>query len=383
MVSCSENDGYSDTNNSDDETTEESKLLSEVLLDTFGSTIDFENLENYANQEVPNYITRDNTAGNSISDEKATLGRILFYDTNLSVNNMISCASCHQQASAFGDHNDVSLGVNGVTARHSMRLVNARFSDENRFFWDERAQTLEDQTTQPIQDHLEMGFSGEDGAPSFSDVLEKLSRTDYYPLIFNHIYGDNVITEPRIQEALAQFVRSIQSFDSPYDVGRAGVNNATQNFPNYSASQNRGKALFLNPQNQGGVACAGCHRPDDFSIDPNSRNNGVTGVFANEEARDFTITRAPSLRDLVNASGNINGAFMHDASLLTLDEVLRHYNTISLGDNPNLDNRLQGGPDQDGQQLNLTEEQIDDLVHFLQTLTGEELYTASKWSNPF
>ena len=78
----------------------------------------------------------------------------LFYDKNLSIDNSISCASCHQQAAAFGDLATVSTGVDGVTGRHSMRLAYARFGNEDRFFWDERAPSLEAQTTQPIQDHV-------------------------------------------------------------------------------------------------------------------------------------------------------------------------------------------------------------------------------------
>lgn len=104
-------------------------------------TIDLDNLFNYANQNIPNYISKDNTpVSNPIDDKIATLGRVLFYDKNLSDNNNIACASCHQQAFAFSDPLTTSLGLNGGnTGRHSMRLINSRFADEVRFFWDERA----------------------------------------------------------------------------------------------------------------------------------------------------------------------------------------------------------------------------------------------------
>lgn len=127
---------------------------------TFGTNIDLNNLSNYANQTIPTYITKDNTSGNPITDKGATLGRVLFYDKNLSANNTISCSSCHQQANAFGDTNVASIGVNGTTGRHTMRLINTRFAIENKFFWDQRAATLEFQTTQPIRNHNEMGYSG-------------------------------------------------------------------------------------------------------------------------------------------------------------------------------------------------------------------------------
>ena len=190
----------------------------------FGSRIDPANLANYASQGKPAYILKDNTAGNNITNAKATLGRVLFYDKQLSINNTVSCGSCHLQKFAFGDTALASLGVeNGRTGRHSMRLINARFSNEAKFFWDERAATLEQQTTKPIQDHAEMGFSGQNGRPTLSTLLTKLQNLDYYQELFQFVYGNQTITESRLQECLSQFVRSIQSFDSKYDVGRAQV----------------------------------------------------------------------------------------------------------------------------------------------------------------
>src|SRR5687767_11515430 len=137
--------------------------------------IDLSSLSDYANQPIPAYITRNNTPGNNaISNIGATLGRVLFYDKRLSRNNTISCASCHQQARGFSDLATASLGVNGTTGRHGMRLINARFAAEPRFFWDERATSLENQSTQPIQNHVEMGFSGTNGDPNFADLVIKL-----------------------------------------------------------------------------------------------------------------------------------------------------------------------------------------------------------------
>jgi cytochrome c peroxidase len=121
---------------------DEDKKYEEIIVPfqqvkaTFGNRIDVENLANYANQPIPNYITRFNGQNNSITDKGATLGRVLFYDKNLSSNNTISCASCHQQANGFSDIAIASQGVNGTTGRHSMRLINARFGAEAKFFWD-------------------------------------------------------------------------------------------------------------------------------------------------------------------------------------------------------------------------------------------------------
>jgi len=357
----------------------------EVLASFFGSNIDLDNLPNYANQAVPNYITKDNTGGNIITDNGAALGRILFYDKALSINNEISCSSCHVQANGFSDMDVQSQGVDGVTERHSMRLINARFSDEDRFFWDERANSLEDQSTQPIQDHIEMGFSGENGDPSFTDLIIKMNGLDYYPIMFTQAFGNSTISEPRMQQALAQFIRSIQSFDSRFDQGRAQVNNNNNNFPNYTAAENAGKNLFLAPPQfnngvriGGGAGCQGCHQAPEFSINDISRNNGVI-VTADGTSTDLTNTKAPSLRDVVDANGNVNGPLMHSGSFTSLLQVINHYNSLTL--NPNLDNVLRPGGN--AQQLMLTDAEKANLVAFLETLSGSNVYIDEKWSDPF
>lgn len=355
----------------------------------FAGKIDLDNLANYANQIIPAYITKDNTLGNPITDKGATLGRVLFYDTNLSSNNTISCSSCHIQANAFGDVAIASIGVNGNTTRHSMRLANSRFSNEAKFFWDERAATLEIQTTEPIQNHIEMGFSGTSGDGSISTLIAKLQKIGYYKELFKYAFGSEVITESKIQSALAQFIRSIQSFDSKYDAGRALVGNDNQPFSNFTAQENQGKNLFLTPpvfdatgsRTAGGVGCAGCHAAPEFDIDPNTRNNGIIGVL-NAPGIDITNTRAPSLRNLVKLDGTTNGPMMHTGNLETLQNAIGHYGTINLAaGNTNLDPRLR--PNGFGQKLNLTAPEVNALIAFLRTLSGTNLYVDSKWSSPF
>ena len=356
---------------------------------TFTGKINLNKLDNYASQTIPAYITKDNTAGNAITDKGATLGRVLFYDKNLSSKNTVSCSSCHIQSSAFGDIAAASTGVNGTTSRHSMRLINTRFSNESKFFWDERAITLENQVTQPIQDHIEMGFSGTLGDGNFTALITKLQNIGYYKELFKFVYGSEDITENKIQLALSQFVRSIQSFDAKYDAGRTLVANDNQQFPNFTAQENQGKNLFLTPpvfdatgnRTAGGVGCAGCHQAPEFSIDPNSRNNGIIGIL-NGNGIDITNTKSPSLRDVVKTDGSSNGAFMHTANLSTLQNVIGHYGTISLAPgNTNLDPRLR--PNGFGQKLNLTATEVDALIAFIKTLTGANVYVDTKWSTPF
>lgn len=232
--------------NNDDTTTSEYEEINPYphISATFGTSINIDALANYANQPVPDYMTKDNSNGNFITDEGATLGRVLFYDKNLSSNNTISCSSCHMQEHAFSDIAVSSTGVNGTTGRHSMRLINTRFADETHFFWDERAETLEEQTTMPIRDHGEMGFSGENGDLSFDDLIIKLKNIGYYQELFTIVYGTDEITENKIQLALAQFIRSIQSFDSKYDEGRAITGADALPFPNFTMQENDGKICF-------------------------------------------------------------------------------------------------------------------------------------------
>lgn len=358
-----------------------------IISDAFGGNINLDQLPNYANQSVPAYITRNNAGGNPIVNEKALIGRVLFYDKSLSTNNTVSCASCHQQSHAFSDASVVSMGVNGTTGRHSMRLVNARFAAEIKFFWDERAATLEAQTTQPIQDHAEMGFSGQNGDPALTDLLAKLKSKDYYQVLFRQAYNDTEITEPRLQECLAQFVRSIQSFDSKFDVGRATAPNDGAPFANFTAQENQGKNLFLQPpqfvagglRTGGGAGCGGCHRAPEFDIDPNSRNNGLITKIGG--GTDVAVTRAPTLRDIMRADGTLNGPLMHTGSM-DVAAMIDHYNNgVTAAGNTNLDPRLRPGGSV--QNLQLTQAEKDALIAFLRTLSGQQVYTDARWSDPF
>jgi cytochrome c peroxidase len=355
----------------------------------FGSSIDLENLANYANQSVPNYITKNNPQGSIITDAGATLGRVLFYDKKLSSNNTISCSSCHIQSKAFSDGAVASQGVNGSTGRHSMRLINVRFANERKFFWDERAINLETQTTMPIKDHGEMGFSGQNGDQSFSDLLVKLSAVGYYRELFKFVYGNEEINEIKIQNALSQFIKSIQSFDSKYDTGRALSPNEAQPFANFTAEENQGKNLFLTPpifdtngfRTGGGLGCNGCHNAPEFDIDPNSLSNGIGGSI--NGGSDFTNTRAPSLRDVANRLGDANGPMMHTGVIASLQAAIGHYGDLSnaAANNPNLDPRLK--PNGRGQQLNLRSTEVNAVIAFLKTLSGNDVYTNPKWANPF
>lgn len=399
-------------------------------------SIDPARFYNYENQDIPDYIAqvdtnndgipKDNTGDNPITDAGATLGRVLFYDQNLSADNTKSCASCHQQQFAFSDSEIQSDGIEsvaGVTGRSSMRLVNIRFNESSKFFWDERADTLEQQATMPIRDHIEMGFNGcdvnadqeacDEAAPDFDDLITKLSGIEYYETLFTEAFGDTTITEERMQLAMAQFQRSIISFDTPYDEALTDymdgsnynvpvntVNNLDDDpdFPMLTASENRGKALFMTlpafdmtePADgqsytgnriSGGLGCHACHIAPEFDIDivgpscvdgtdtdgqeseeclhSRQKNNGLKSVAGDPGSEDDTNTRAPSIRDLGHFDDEglfvLNGPMFHDGSAPDLDAMIEHYDlgisvtaaeiagiAIGGGEAPKFDTRLSG-----------------------------------------
>ena len=353
------------------------------------ATVDLTNLFNYANQDYPAYFESTNEwHKNRMDDARSTLGRVLFYDKQLSVDNTISCASCHHQQFAFGDTAQLSEGVNGLTTRHSMRLINPLFNNEGAAFWDKRAISFEDQALQPIRDFVEMGFSDSLGQPGLDSLVRKLEQSNYYSPLFALAFGDSGITEERIELSLANFVRSIMSYDSRYDAGRLQASNLDGPYPNFSAQENRGMALFNTPtvldsngvRVGGGAGCVTCHRAPEFDIRAGYFNNGV--IEAADGSMDITNYRSPTLRDLFNAQGELHGPLMHNGLFATMDEVLDHYNAIpDQTGNPDLSMRLQenGHP----QQLLLSAEDKADIIAFLKTLTGTAVYADERWSDPF
>lgn len=179
-------------------------------------------------------IESDNTpANNPITNEGVLLGRVLFYEKKLSANGTISCASCHNQDIGFADPRKFSEGFEGgLTRRHSMGLTNARFYDTGKFFWDERAETLEEQVLMPFQDPVEMGMT-------LHQVVQTVKDQPYASTLFEGAFGDETVNTNRISKAIAQFIRSLVSFNSKYDEGRSLVNSPLTDFPNFKTFFNR------------------------------------------------------------------------------------------------------------------------------------------------
>jgi cytochrome c peroxidase len=306
-------------------------------------------------------IDRDNTpTTNPVTDAGAALGRVLFYDTRLSVNDRIACASCHQQALGFGDTVRFSPGVAGHTARRTMGLANARFYQLGHFFWDERAATLEDQILRPIQDQVEMGMT-------LDNLVLKLSMTNYYPPLFQAAFGSPDVTSDRISLAVAQFVRSMVSSHSRFDLAfdGAGTLDPTKLTPEEAA----GLQLFTVS------GCAACHATNAVVTDA-PHNTGLDAIITDPGVGPGSGRfKAPSLRNIA-----IRPPYMHDGRFQTLDEVVEFYDS-GVQSNPGLDARLRTG--QGPKRLNLTAEQRASIVAYLKTLTDSSFLTAEKFSSPF
>lgn len=329
----------------------------------------------YANVELPAHFTQpgrdyDNTPpDNRLSDDGATLGRVLFYDTRLSANNSTSCGSCHVQAHGFADPKGTSKGLHGAqTDRRAMPLVNLRYYQRARFFWDERAGNLEDMVLLPIQNRIEMG-------QDLKQLVDTLSRDTTYPMLFARAFGDPQISEQRIGKALAQFVRSIVSYQSRYDKGRAGAQSARDDFDNFTRQENRGKALFMRN-------CSACHMKDgnEHFFVPTPANTGLResvptadGGVGDVTLRDADLGsfKSPSLRNV-----EVTAPYGHDGRFATLDALIDHYSHNAIMD-PNLGYMIPVGP------LKFTTSEKAALVAFLDTLTDHTLLTDARFSNPF
>lgn len=346
-----------------------------VTLDLPASPFNYANPVLPAHLRAPAIVAQDNTpATNPVTNAGATLGRVLFYDKRLSANQTVSCSSCHQAAHGFSDPARFSTGFEGgLTGRNSMGLTNARYYLRENFFWDERSATLEDQTLEPIQNHIEMGMT--------LDVLTvRLSSEPYYAGLFTAAFGNATITSQRISRALSQFVRSIVSGNSKYDQG------VPLGFSNFTALENQGRQIF-----NGAVGgCAQCHGSDNFVPGNAIFNNGLENPYLDKGlggvtglATDEGLFKVPSLRNI-----ELTAPYMHDGRFATLEQVVEFYNS-GVVNHPNLSPSLRlppgppGSPPPGPRRLNLTQNQKSALVAFLKTLTDLSVTTDPRFQDPF
>jgi len=309
---------------------------------------------------------------NPITEEGVALGRRLFFDPHLSINNSQSCASCHQIGAGLAEHKPVSTGAEGqVGTRNAMQLFNLAW--KSAFFWDGRAASLREQVLQPIQNPVEVHetltnlvaklIGNYDRiAPPGTLVAESKST---YPIMFAHAFGTSEINADRIARALEQFLLTQTSHNSKFDRVIAGL-------AAFTSEEQRGFELFhteYDPRReQYGADCFHCHGGPLFQ-NMAFANNGL-----DSEPKDlgrFLVTgklgdngkfAVPSLRNV-----ELTAPYMHDGRFATLKQVVEHYST-GLKRSSTLDPSLAKHPGSGGP---LSKPDKKALVAFLKTLTDE------------
>ena len=368
-------------------------------IDNSGLTYEAANLKLPAttlNYKLPskaeaNGIVFNDSPTNPISDDAATLGRVLFYDKKLSLNNQVACASCHHQANAFSDNVALSTGFNGQkTSRNASTIANAVL--EKGLFWDMRSPNLEDLATRPVRNHIEMGIEDMD------KLAVKLAKIDYYALLFQKAFGSQDINGERIAKSIAQFLGSMVTYNSKFDQGKKN------NYANFTTEEKLGMDLFTRQ-----LHCNNCHGGDNLNtsldgehtanigLDVQYKDNGIGSATGNHAKQGFF--KVPSLRNVA-----LTAPYMHDGRFETLEKVINHYDN-GIANHENLFPALRtftwqgngGGATSGGsggwgststtataiRALNMTPKDKTALIAFLKTLSDDKLVNDLRFSNPF
>lgn len=301
-------------------------------------------------------------ADDPLTVEGVALGRRLFYEKALSDDYSMSCSSCHQQAFGFSDPQMFSLGTDGsVGRRNSMAIMNAAW--DRFFFWDTRAPSLEIQALGPVVNPVEM-------RNSWPVVEARLAAHPEYPALFEQAFGTAEIDSMQVVRAIAQFERTLLSFNSRFDryeyEGDLGA---------LTAQEIRGRDLFF-----GEAHCNDCHTAPLFTdhtvlnigLGPDPEDTGleeITGIHA-----DGGRFKTPTMRNI-----EMTAPYMHDGRFATLEEVIDFYGDDVDLTTPNLAEHML--PWMVGQ-IDLDPTERADLVAFLKSLTDQEFLSAPAFSDP-
>lgn len=295
-------------------------------------------------------------ADNPQTPAKIELGRKLFYDQRLSADNTVACASCHKPEFAFSDGgNAVSTGIGGQKGtRNAPTLTNVGY--RQGLFWEGRSPRLEMQAVGPLTAHDEMGMQPD-------ELAKKLDAIPEYARAFREVFGE-APTLKTTAYALAAFQRTLLSYNSPFDRYQAGDDKAM------SEAALRGMELFFGEKGD----CFHCHVGSEFT-DDEPRNTGLYTVYediglARSTGKDEDVGKfkTPTLRNVA-----LTAPYMHDGSIKTLRDAVMHYNR---GGEPNLNADALIRP------LGLTDEEVDDLVAFLKSLTDQSFTTNPAYLPP-
>lgn len=411
-----------------------SEMPSDVQNQTFPLADTVRNMDN-----LP-YSVGLNGQPNINTDPGIALGRVLFYDVDLSKNRTISCASCHKQELGFSDSAKFSKGfLGGLTGRNSMGLQHVRFHKALIMFWDGRAASVEDQVTRPIRDAVEMGMTAANtNGKQWDTITARLRNKKFYPQLFRNAFGTSTIDSQRIALALAQFVRSINSYGSKYRkaVDACNCNPAAQPLTSYgfTAQEDLGRQLFMDVTRGN---CQACHTRNIF-VPQGGQNNGVdgsilaggkwkwtawntrddykgkdsgfagvlargrySGILGRDSGSVKTNIGRMKVPSLINVG--LTFPYMHDGRFKTLDEVINFYSDSIKNNDYNtlsaffrkIDARVPGAPNnvQPSNQIAIDTAPVR-IIHysitekaalkaFLLTLTDTTITKDVRYSNPF
>lgn len=276
---------------------------------------------------------------NPLTAAKIELGKQLYFDKRLSIDNTVSCATCHDPDQGWSNGDNFATGIKGQRGgRSSPTIINSGYQFFQ--FWDGRAQQLEGQALGPIQNPIEMGMSLE-------EMEKRLNKISGYVKQFEEVFG----TKPNadgVAKAIAAFERTVISGNAPYDQYKAGDKNAL------SEAAERGRQVFFNK-----AQCSACHSGSNFT-DGGFHNIGIGIKNKDPDLGRYTLSKlegdkgsfkTPTLREIARTA-----PYMHDGSLKTLEEVVDYYDKGGVK-NPQLDEEIF--------ELNLSEQEKKDLVTFL------------------
>ncbi len=309
-------------------------------------------------QEIPTGFPQPSYSflDNPLSKEGIELGRKLFYDGRLSIDNLHPCSSCHQQIAGFGTfEHDRSHGVfDSHTLRNAPVLFNLAWNTS--FHWNGEFNNLQDAIAQPIHGNHEMG-------ETYGGIISKIKGDDGYQQQFRKVFRSNIIRPEYILKALSQFTGYMTSANSKYDKYKKGETA-------FSVLEESGYNLYK-------AKCATCH-PEPMFTDYSFRNIGLpVDGFLNDYGRmmvtgkkeDSIKFRVPTLRNT-----NISSNYMHDGRFGTLQQCINHYRT-GVQQSATLDSQLSGG-------ISLTDTEADNLFQFLKTLTDSSFITDARYAKP-
>ncbi|HPH81329.1 MAG TPA: cytochrome c peroxidase [Flavobacteriales bacterium] len=318
----------------------------------------------YTLETPPGFPAMAIPADNPITVEGVALGRKLFYEKLLSGNNTQSCATCHNQALSFTDNGTrFSTGITGaVGTRNAQPLINLGYN--LHYFWDGRAGTLEDQALGPVKNPIEMHLA-------WTEAAARLNANTSYKAEFKKAFNVDVIDSTHVVKALAQFMRTMISYNSKLD-------RRLRNEANLSSSELNGYVIYNTEKGD----CFHCHSIDAGRLltDNQFHNNGLDSIFTdlgrgaitgnpNDNGKFLT----PTLRNIA-----LTAPYMHDGRFQTLEQVIDHYNTGGKASST-VDPLMKHV----GTGLNLTSQEKADLLAFLRSMTDSTFINDTRFKSPF